>query len=161
MVGPLRLTGDVATAAAGMSPHVNKLREILPMSDLQKHLRKEIPSARHWNMRTFALIYCELATVLATVGLAPYKKDVDAVSLDELVDHLSSASSVSLLSVFRRISPLPEESRTSASGVRSQERRLVNELSPSAPVPRPAWWHDHYCKDAGSMLTYVRRFLPK
>ena len=27
----------------------------------------------------------------STIGLAPYKKDVDAISVDELVDHLSSA----------------------------------------------------------------------
>ena len=47
-----------------------------------------------------------------TVDLAPYKKDVVAVSVGELMDYFSSVSSVILLTVYRHVFPLPEEKRT-------------------------------------------------
>ena len=56
-----------------------------------------------------------------------------AVTVGELVQHLSSPRAAGTLLLLRSLEPVREDDRTSEAGVRSAERRLVDEALPTAP----------------------------
>ena len=157
LAGPIEFTGDVSGAAASMSPHVKMLEELLLFEDLRGHFEKwGLSQARSFSCRTLALIYCDLGTVLSFFGLAPFKYGYESLTQQELTISLSSRAARSVVLMLKKLTPVDWQSRISETGVESTERRLVDELFPIAPCPRPHWWHDHACKDALSMLPFSK-----
>ena len=59
-----------------------------------------------------------------------------AVTVGELVQHLSSPRAAGTLLLLRSLEPVREDDRISETGVRSAERRLVDEALPTAPPPQ-------------------------
>lgn len=159
----IRWTGNVHKLCANTSARVKMIAEILPLARLKQHLikTKVCEEPQRLTSRDLALICCETAKLLSTVGIM--EGPLEKLGVEGLRSCLASGRTKLVLAAMTVAKPIPEEDRQSELCEKHGESAAVDRLPFSMAREEgelPPWHKEvHYCKGAESMAKFLLRSL--